>query len=109
MCWLRAGSPNLELGWPTGVGLLGAFDLSLPDWALPGPGDMALLMARDTVEGCAVVLLTAVLGAVASCATEATPGYTSAVLSSMVILIASEALCNVAAAIKQLTVMELAV
>jgi hypothetical protein len=68
-----------------------------------------LLMARDTVEGCAVVLLTAVLGAVAGCAAEATPGYASAVLSSMVILIAPKALCNIAAAIKQLIVVELAV
>jgi hypothetical protein len=99
----------LEFGRPTGISLLGAFDLSLPDWVLPGPGHIALLIARDTVEGCAVVLLTVVLGAVAGYAVEATPSYASIVLSSIVILIAPKALYNIVAAIKQLTVVELAV
>jgi len=74
MYWLGPSGPDLEFGWPAGISLLGDFDLTLPDWALPGPGYMALLMARDAVEGCAVLLLATVLGAVAGGATEATPG-----------------------------------
>jgi len=70
---------------------------------------MALLMARDTVEGCAVILLTTVLGAVAGGTTEATPGYTSTVLSNIVILIAPKALYNITATIKQLVVVELTI
>jgi len=61
---------------------------------------MALLMARDVVEGYAVILLTIVLGAMAGGATEATPGYTSTVLSSMVILIVSKVLYNVIVTVK---------
>ena len=61
---------------------------------------MALLIARNTIEGYAVILLITVLGAVADGATEATPGYTSTVLSSMVILIAPKALCNITATVK---------
>jgi hypothetical protein len=83
--------------------------LSLSDWALPGPGYMALLIARDIVKGCAIILLAIVLGAVAGGAIEATPGYTSIVLSSMVILIVPKALCNVIATIKQLIVVELTI
>ena len=74
MYWLGPSGPDLEFGWPTGVSVLGDFDLSLPDWALPGPGYMALLMARDAVEGCAVLLLATVLGAVAGSTTEAISG-----------------------------------
>jgi len=70
---------------------------------------MALLIVRDAVEGCAVLLLAIVLGAVAGGATEAAPGYTSAVLSSMVILIAPKVLCDIIATIKQLIVMELTI
>jgi len=109
MCWLGASSPDLEFGWPTSVSLLGAFDLPLSNWALPSPGDMALLAARDIVEGCPVILLTTVLGAVAGCAAKAAPSHTPAVLCSVVILIAPEALCDIAAAIEQLTVMELTI
>ena len=109
MCWLRASSPDLEFGWPTSISLLGAFDLPLSNWALPGLGDMALLAARDTVEGCLVILLTTVLGAVAGCAAEAALSHTPAVLCSVVILITPEALYDIAAAIEQLIVMELTV
>jgi len=31
MYWLGAGGLDLEFGWPIGISLLGAFDLSLPD------------------------------------------------------------------------------
>jgi len=79
---------------------LGAFDLSLLDWVLPGPGHMALFMAKDIVEGYTVILLIIVLGAVVSGATKATPGYTSIVLSSMVILIVPKALYNITATVK---------
>ena len=68
-----------------------------------------MLAARDTMISCAVVLLSAVLRTVACSAAEATPRNTSIVLSSMVILVAFKALCDVATAIKQLTVVELAV
>jgi len=61
---------------------------------------MALLIVRDIVEGCAVLLLTIVLGAIAGGTIEAAPGYTSIVLSSIVILIAPKALCDVVATIK---------
>jgi len=79
---------------------LGAFDLSLPDWVLPGPGYIVLLIVRDIVEGYVVILLTIVLGAVASGATEAIPGYTFIILSSMVILIVPKVLYNVIATVK---------
>jgi len=88
---------------------LGAFDLSLPDWALPSPGYMALLMARDTVENYAVILPTIVLRTIADGTTEAIPSYTSTVLSSMVILIVPKVLCNIIATVKQLVVVELTI
>jgi len=68
-----------------------------------------LFIARDVVEGCAVILLTIVLGVVAGGATEAIPGYTSIVLSSMVILIVSKALYNIIATVKQLVIVELTI
>jgi len=61
---------------------------------------MALLIVRDTVEGCAVLLLTIVLGAVAGGAIEAISGYTSVILSSIVILIVPKVLYDVVATIK---------
>jgi hypothetical protein len=61
---------------------------------------MALLMARDTVVGCTFVLLSTVLRAVARCATKAAPRYTTAVLSYMVVLVAFEALSDIAATIE---------
>ena len=70
---------------------------------------MALLIARDVVEGYAVILLITVLGAVDDGATEATPGYTFTVLSSMVILIVPKVLCNVIATVKQFVVVELTI
>jgi len=100
MYWLGAGSPDLEFGWPIGISLLSTFDLSLPNWVLPGPGYIALLMAKNVVKGYAVILLTIVLGAVAGGATEATPGYTFIVLSSMVILIVPKVLCNIIVIVK---------
>jgi len=61
---------------------------------------MALLIIRDIVEGYVIILLTIVLGAVAGSATEATPGYTSTILSSMIILIVPKVLYNIIATIK---------
>jgi len=109
MYWLRAGGPNLEFGWPIGISLLSTFDLSLPNWALPGPRHIALLMAKDVVEGYAVILLTTVLGTVIGSTTEATPGYTSTVFSSMVILIVPKVLYNIIAIVKQFVVIELTI
>jgi hypothetical protein len=70
---------------------------------------MALLAAGDIVEGCTIILLRAVLRAMASCTTEATLSDVATVFDCMVVLIALEALCDIAAAIKQLAVMEFAV
>jgi len=70
---------------------------------------MALLMARDIVEGYAVILLIIVLGAMADSVTEAIPGYTFTVFNSIIILIISKVLCNIIATVKQLIVMELTI
>jgi hypothetical protein len=70
---------------------------------------MSLLTAGDTMKSCTVFFLVAVLGAVASRATEATSSYTSTVLCCMVVLVALKALCNMAATIEELAVMKLAV
>jgi len=61
---------------------------------------MSLLVAGDIVIGYTVVLLSTVLGAVASRITEATPGYIPAVLSSMIVLVAFEVLNNIAVSVK---------
>jgi len=61
---------------------------------------MALLITRNIVEGCAVILLTIVLRTVAGGATKAIPGYTSTVLSSIVILITPKVLYNIIVTIK---------
>jgi len=66
-------------------------------------------MARNTVEGYVVILLTIVLGAVAGGATEAIPGYTFTVLSSIVILIVPKTLYNIIATVKQFVVIELTI
>jgi len=58
-------SPDLEFGWPTSISLLYLFDLLFLYRAFPGPGNMALLMARDAVKGYIVVFLTTVLRAMA--------------------------------------------
>jgi len=63
-------------------------------------------MARDIVEGCAVILLIIVLGIVAGGATEATPSYTSTVLNSIIILIVPKVLCNIIVIVKQFIVVE---
>jgi len=65
MCLLWDSSPDLEFGWSTSISLLCLFDLSFPYGAFPGPGNMALLVARDIVKGCTVVFLTTVLRAMA--------------------------------------------
>jgi len=66
---------------------------------------MSLLAAGDAVVGRVVVLLSTVLGAMASCTTEATPRYTPAVLGGVVVLVAFKALGDIAASVKQLVVM----
>jgi len=65
---------------------------------------MSLLAAGDAVVGRVVVLLSTVLGAMASCTTEATPRYTLVVLSSVVVLVAFKALGDIVASVKQLVV-----
>jgi hypothetical protein len=70
---------------------------------------MALLVARDIVEGCTIILLKAVLRAMANCTTKATLSDVAIVFDYMVVLIALKALCDIAAAIKQLVVIELTV
>ena len=62
-------------------------------------------MAGDIVVGRVVVLLSIVLGAMASYTIEATPRYTLVVLSSVVILVTSKVLGDIAASVKQLVVM----
>ena len=64
-----------------------------------------MLIAGDIVVGYVVVLLSIVLGAMASYTTEATPRYTLTVLSSVVILVAFKVLGDIAASVKQLIVM----
>ena len=65
---------------------------------------MSLLMAGDVVVGCVVVLLSIVLGAMASYTTEAAPRYTLVVLSGVVVLVAFKALGDIVASVKQLIV-----
>ena len=79
---------------------MGVFDLSFLDWVFSGLGHMALLMVKDAVEGCAVILFTIVLGTMANSATKTIPGYTSTVFSSMIILIIPKVLYNIIATIK---------
>ena len=97
---LKAKSLNLELGRPTGISLLGLFNLSLPDWAFSSPRNVALPVARDTAKSCAVVFLTAILKAIASYAAKATFSYTFTVLYNIIILIALKALGDIATSIK---------
>jgi len=61
---------------------------------------MALFMARDIVEGYAVIFLTIVLGTVVDGVTKAIPGYTSIILSSIIILIISKILYNIITIVK---------
>jgi hypothetical protein len=70
---------------------------------------MALLAARDIVEGCTIILLKAVLRAITSCTTKATLSDVATMFNYIVVLIALEALCDIAAAIKQLAVIELTI
>jgi len=70
---------------------------------------MALLMARNTIEGYAIILFTIVLGTVADNITKATPGYTFTILSNIVILITPKVLYNIIATVKQLVVIELTI
>ena len=66
-------------------------------------------MARDIVKDYTIILLTIVLGTVVNSTTEAIPGYTFIVLSSIVILIVPKVLCNVITIVKQLVVVELTI
>ena len=109
MYWLRAGGPNLEFRQSTDISLLGTFDLSLPDQVLPGPGHIALLIARNTVEGYAIILLIIVLGTIADGATETTLDYTFTILNNIIILVVPKVLCNIIATIKQLIIIELTI
>jgi hypothetical protein len=68
-----------------------------------------LLIARDIVEGCTIILLKAVLRAMASCTTKATLSNIAIMFNYIVVLIALKALCDIAAAIKQLAVTELTI
>jgi len=61
---------------------------------------MVLFMAKDVVKGYVVILLTTVLGTMAGGVIEAIPSYTSIVLSSIVILIASKVLYNIITIVK---------
>jgi hypothetical protein len=70
---------------------------------------VALLAARNIIKGYIVILLIAVLRAVASCVAKATSSYTLTVFYYMVILIALKALCDIVAAVKQLTIIKLVV
>jgi Holliday junction resolvase len=70
---------------------------------------MALLAARYIVEGCTIILLRTVLRAMASCTTKAILSDIVTMFNYMVVLIALKALCDITAAIKQLTVIKLAV
>jgi len=67
---------------------------------------MVLFIIRNIVESCTVILLTIVLGAVVDNTTEATPDYTSTVLSNIVILIVSKVLYNIITTIKQFIIIE---
>jgi len=67
---------------------------------------MVLLMAKDIVKDYAIILLTIVLGIIAGGTIEAILGYTSTILSNMVILIVSKVLYNIIAIVKQLIIME---
>jgi len=70
---------------------------------------MALLMARDIVKDCAIILLTIVLETMADGTTEAIPSYTSTMLSSIIILIVPKTLYNIIAIVKQFIVVELTI
>ena len=61
------------------------------------------------MKGCTIVFLAAILRAMASCATKATPGHASAVLYSVAVLVTLKALSNVATSIKRLAIMQLAI
>jgi len=61
---------------------------------------MVLFIVRDIVESCVVILLTIVLGIVASSITKTIPSYTFIVLSSIVILIIPKILYNIIAIVK---------
>lgn len=61
------------------------------------------------MKGCTVVFLTALLSAMASCATKATPSYAFAMLCSVTILVALKALSNIATSIEKLAVVKFAI
>jgi hypothetical protein len=68
-----------------------------------------LLIARDIVKGCTIILLRVVLKAMANYTTKATLSNVAIVFNYIVVLIALKALCDIAAAIKQLIVIKLTI
>ena len=90
----------MELRRLISISLLSLLNLTFSNWAFSSPRDMALLAAGDTVKGCTVILLLAVLRVVASCTIKLTPSYTLTVLCYIAILVALKALSNIAAAVK---------
>jgi len=61
---------------------------------------MALLIAKDIVEVCTVILLIIVLGTIVDSTTKAILSCISAVLSNIIILIVSKVLYNIITIIK---------
>ena len=98
--WPKACGPDLKLERLISISLLSFLNLIFSNWAFSSPRDIALLAAGNIVKGYIVILLLAVLRAVASCTTKATPGYTLTVLCCIAVLVALKALSNIAAAVK---------
>jgi len=61
---------------------------------------MVLFIARNTIKGYVIILLTIVLGTMASDATEAIPDYTFTILNSIIILIIPKVLYNIIIIVK---------
>jgi len=61
---------------------------------------MILFIARDTVKNYTVIFLIIVLGTVASSVIETILGYTSTILSNMIILIVFKILYNIIVTVK---------
>jgi len=61
---------------------------------------MALFIVKDIVESYIVIFLTTILGTIVSSTTEAIPGYTSIILSNIVILIVPKVLYNIIVTVK---------
>ena len=74
--------------------------MPFPNWTFLSLRYMAFLMARDIIVGCAFVLLSTVLRAMANCATKAALRYITIVLSYVIVLVAFEVLSDIATTIK---------